>query len=66
MKKNIFLCSGRKNPRDGGIIICLLKNLEAVQQIIQKDPFYKNSIATYSIIDFFPSKYAKGFEKFIG
>lgn len=60
-----FICSGRKNPRNGGIIICRLKSIEEVKQIIQEDPFYKNGIATYDIINFCPSKYADGFEKFI-
>ena len=35
----------------------LFKNKEAVQEIIRQDPFYKNKIAQYDIIEFEASKY---------
>ena len=33
------------------------KNKEVVQEIIRQDPFYKNKIAQYDIIEFEASKY---------
>lgn len=63
--KKLFICSGRKEPRSGGVILCNAKNLQEAQQILQEDPFYQQEIATYEVIDFTPSKYAKGFEKFV-
>ena len=33
--------------------------------IIQQDPFYIHQIAQYELIEFVPSKYAKGFDDFI-
>lgn len=63
--KGIFICSGRKDPRNGGIILCRSKNQAEAQQILQEDPFYINKIATYEIINFIPSRYADGFEPFI-
>lgn len=63
--QNKFICSGRQEPRIGGIIVCTAKNKEEVNSIILEDPFYKNDIAEYEIIEFIPSKYADGFEKFI-
>ena len=33
------------------------KNKEVVQEIIRQDPFYKNKIAQYDIIEFEVSKY---------
>ncbi|MCB2314234.1 YciI family protein [Clostridium tagluense] len=60
-----FVCSGRKNPRSGGIILCNAKNMEEVKRIISEDPFYINKIAEYEIVEFLPTKYADGFERFI-
>lgn len=63
--QNKFVCSGRQEPRTGGIIICKAKNKSQVNSIILEDPFYKNGIAEYEIIEFVPTNYANGFEKFI-
>jgi uncharacterized protein YciI len=60
-----FVCSGRKNPRSGGIILCNAKNMEEVKTIINEDPFYINKIAEYEIVEFLPTKYADGFQRFI-
>lgn len=60
-----FICSGRKNPRTGGIILCNAKDINEVNTIINEDPFYKEKIATYEIIEFDPTKYASNFKCFI-
>jgi uncharacterized protein YciI len=65
-KLNKFICSGRQNPRTGGIIICNAKNKEEVNSIINEDPFYINDIAGYEIIEFIATNYAEGFKEFIG
>lgn len=62
---NQFICSGRKNPRSGGIILCIAKDLEEVKKIISEDPFNKNSIANYDIIEFQPTKCAENFKVFV-
>lgn len=64
MKK--FVCSGRRNPRIGGVIICNGQSMEEVQEIVKEDPFYIKKIADYEIIEFTPTKYLEGFEAFIG
>jgi len=60
-----FMCSGRRNPRVGGVILCNAKDMKEVETIIKEDPFYINKIAEYEIIEFLPTKYADGFERFI-
>ncbi len=60
-----FICSGRKNPRVGGIIICNISDKMEAESIIQEDPFFINAVAEYEVIEFLPSKYKDGFEKFI-
>lgn len=64
-KLNKFICSGRQEPRTGGIILCNANNKEEINSIIKEDPFYKNNIAKYEIVEFIPSKFAEGFDKFI-
>lgn len=60
-----FIASGRKIPRTGGVIICRAESHEQAMSIIQQDPFYIHQIAQYELIEFVPSKYAKGFDNFI-
>lgn len=60
-----FICSGRKNPRTGGIILLNAKDDAEMKEIISKDPFYINEIAHYEITEFNPTKYASDFENFI-
>ncbi len=60
-----LICSGPRNPRTGGIILCNAKNIEEVWNIIQQDPFFINEIAKYEVIEFNPVKYAKDFAPFI-
>jgi uncharacterized protein YciI len=64
-QQNDFICSGRKVPRNGGIILCQAENKAAVQRIIAEDPFQQNGIAAYEIIEFIPSKYAAAFQPFV-
>ena len=55
---NKFICSGRKNPRIGGIILCNADK-EEVSRIIKEDPFYINKLGNYEIIEFEASKINK-------
>lgn len=60
-----FICSGRQEPRTGGIILCNAEDKAEVNSIINEDPFYKNNIAKYEMIEFIPTNYAEGFKEFI-
>jgi len=62
---NKFICSGRQEPRTGGIILCNANDKEEVNSIIKEDPFYINEVAKYEVIEFIPAKYADGFKEFI-
>ena len=53
-----FLVSGRKIPRDGGIIIAVGENRELVENIIREDPFIRNGLADFRIIEFRASQRA--------
>lgn len=60
-----FICSGRRNPRIGGVILCKAENEKEVKEIIKEDPFYFKNIAKYEIVEFLPTKYVVGFENII-
>ena len=61
-KKHLFMCSGRKIPRTGGVIPCNCADTVEAKAIIEKDPFYKEGIAQYDIIEFIPSKTSEAFQ----
>jgi len=57
-----FLASGRKVPRDGGIIIARGRSRETLLHILNQDPFNLYDLADYEVIEFEPSKTAPGLE----
>ncbi len=64
--ENKFICSGRKIPRSGGIILANAKDRSELDEIIGQDPFFKNGIAKYEITEFSPTKFVPGFERLLG
>jgi uncharacterized protein YciI len=53
-----FLVSGRKIPRDGGIIVAVGKSRQHIEAIIQEDPFHQHGLADFRIIEFRASQRA--------
>ena len=53
-----FVVSGRKIPRDGGIILAVGKNRDEIETIIREDPFYAHGLADFRIIEFRASQRA--------
>ena len=60
-----FLISGRKIPREGGIIIANASTKEEIETMIQQDPFYKYKLADIRIIKFANGKRAKDINELI-
>jgi uncharacterized protein YciI len=58
-KSKNFIVSGRKIPRDGGIIIVTASSKKEIEKIIKQDPFYKNKLADFRIIEFNASQKAE-------
>jgi uncharacterized protein YciI len=50
--KNIFIASGRKVPRTGGIILARGASREEIEKIIQEDPFCAHHLAEFTITEF--------------
>lgn len=64
-KKNVFVASGRKVPRSGGIILALAKSKTEVEKIIREDPFYKLGLAEFTITEFLTSQYHPEIKSFL-
>jgi uncharacterized protein YciI len=64
-KKGNFITSGRKVPRTGGIILARAKNKEAITELMTEDPFTKDELADYNIIEFLVSQSSQEFKELL-
>lgn len=55
-KADVFIMSGRKVPRTGGIIIAQADSKEILEKIIADDPFHKHKLAEFTITEFLASQ----------
>ncbi|MGW4298144.1 YciI family protein [Streptomyces sp. NPDC004376] len=62
--KGIFLASGRKNPRDGGIILAVGADRAAVEEVVADDPFVTAGVCEYRVTEFTATKTAPGLEQY--
>ncbi len=53
-----FLVSGRKSPRDGGIILAVGRDREQIEAIAREDPFVVGGLASARVIEFRASQQA--------
>jgi uncharacterized protein YciI len=51
-KANVFVASGRKVPRTGGIILVLAQSKAEVESIMAEDPFCIHKLAEFTITEF--------------
>lgn len=59
----VFLISGRKIPRDGGIILAVGRTKSELETIIREDPFHEQGLAEFRIIEFRASQIADDIPK---
>lgn len=59
-----FLASGRREPRNGGVILARQQPLEALHQTLELDPFHSLDLATHEVVQFHPSKLADSLQGF--
>ena len=60
-----FVVSGRKIPRDGGVIIAAGKSRQEIEAIVKEDPFIKLGLAEFRIIEFRASQRADDIDALI-
>lgn len=58
-----FIVSGRKIPRDGGIIVARGDSLEQVEAIVREDPFISQGLAEARVVQFRASQRAEDLPK---
>ena len=56
----VFIASGRRIPRNGGVILAKGECLEDITAIMQQDPFHLLGLATHEIFPFEASKAIDG------
>jgi len=56
----LFLASGPRQPRTGGVILARAESEEVLRQELTKDPFYSEGIAEYDVIQFTVNRTAPG------
>jgi uncharacterized protein YciI len=61
-----FLVSGRKIPRDGGIILAVGTSRQEVEAIVKDDPFVDRGLAEFRVIEFRVSQRADDIQQRIG
>jgi uncharacterized protein YciI len=60
-----FVVSGRKIPRDGGIIVAVGKSREQLETIAREDPFCTRGLADVRVIEFRASQRADDIQQAI-
>lgn len=58
-----FVISGRKVPRDGGIILAAGHDRAQIEAIVREDPFVARGLADYRLIEFRASQRAADIPK---
>jgi uncharacterized protein YciI len=53
---DVFIMSGRKVPRTGGIIIAQADSEEILWKIIEQDPFHRHGLAEFTVTEFLASQ----------
>lgn len=61
----VFMLSGRKQPRTGGIILARADSMATIEKIIAEDPFNVHGLVDYTIIEFLPTMANETFKTLI-
>ena len=64
-ERGVFIASGRKVPRSGGIILAKTRNRSELEEILNDDPFKIHNLADYELTEFVPTKAASEFSSLI-
>ncbi|MEV7423488.1 MULTISPECIES: YciI family protein [unclassified Streptomyces] len=59
-----FIASGRKNPRDGGVILAVGEDRAEMERLTAADPFVTGAVCVYRITEFAATKTAPALEPY--
>jgi uncharacterized protein YciI len=60
-----YLMSGRKPDRSGGVILALAPDRGTLDGILQQDPFWRERVARFEVVEFLPQMAAERFKELI-
>ncbi|MDQ1538737.1 MAG: hypothetical protein QOE58_3130 [Actinomycetota bacterium] len=60
----VFVASGRKVPRDGGVILAVAADRSGVEEIIATDPFVLAQVCEYRLTEFVATTVAADLEHY--
>ncbi|MFF5212843.1 YciI family protein [Streptosporangium sp. NPDC000396] len=58
VEDGVFLLTGRRVPRTGGVILATGVSRERIEEIVTEDPFLRSGAVTYEIVEFEPTRSA--------
>ncbi|MEV4279729.1 YciI family protein [Actinoplanes xinjiangensis] len=61
----VFIASGRRVPRVGGVILARDVSAAELEQRLAADPFRSRGLADYAVTEFVVSRAADGFESLL-
>ncbi|MFT3965437.1 MAG: YciI family protein [Sphingobium sp.] len=56
--EGVYLLSGRREPRNGAVILAAGDDPAAMEEIVRADPFIRAGVARYEIVPFLPGRAA--------
>ena len=62
--RGVFLASGRKNPRDGGVILAVAEDRARIERIAAGDPFVEAGVCAYRVTEFAATKTAPELQRY--
>ncbi|MGW8949219.1 YciI family protein [Streptomyces sp. NPDC055709] len=63
-EEGVVLASGRKNPRDGGVLIAVGDDRARIEAITATDPYAVGGVCEYRITEFVATKTAPALERY--
>ncbi|WP_431988215.1 YciI family protein [Streptomyces parvulus] len=63
-ERGVFLTSGRKEPRDGGVIVAVAGDRARMEEIAAGDPFVRAGVCEYRVTEFVATKTAPALEAY--
>ncbi len=52
----VFMASGRRDPRTGGVILAAGVDRASLQEAVDRDPFHVLGLANHDIVEFLPNR----------
>ncbi|AXL92160.1 hypothetical protein C4J65_30620 [Streptomyces sp. CB09001] len=63
-EQGVFLASGRKEPREGGVILAVAEDRAQIEEITAGDPFVRAGVCAYRVTEFVATKTAPALERY--